>query len=67
MKPFSSKQNCTALNFQPRSALQNFCKMLSNTMRYLSPHFAITIPKFTITIDSNTDVHTERKTQHRSA
>jgi hypothetical protein len=31
---------------------------------HLSPHVAITIPKFTTTIDSNTDVHTERKTQH---
>ena len=37
MKPFLSKQNCTALNFQPRSALQNFCKMLSNTMRIFLP------------------------------
>jgi hypothetical protein len=64
MKPFLSKQNCTALNFKPTSAQQNFCKMLSKHHAHLSPHFVITIPKFTTTIDSNTDVHTERKTQH---
>ena len=56
MKPFLSKQNCTALNFQPRSALQNFCKCCQTPCASFSPF-----------CDHHSKVHNHDRFQHRRA